>query len=818
MITLMTMMMTMMRRRRRLSWPVLALTCLLLPPAARADYLVRPFAMLGIDGGSHAFQLTPEGWVRSGTATLAVSLDGEPIAAWNWDAAGPGVARAGVQGAGGELSLEAAAVRRPGLTFAARFRGSAANRDTVACRLEQPVAILRLRLEPASGAAPPRLGVRLMADSGQEQAVILHDGIVPRQVTPPRPAAVWAAGGRAGVVVADSLVLLTSLPPDSTAFGMDLAGQPAPATLDLVYRPTGPLELELRMPFLPVVVADGGEALAALMAGHGAELIAGSSRDWQERLALGARLSLPELPAAETVQASLYHILGGSLVAAGDRAVILGAPFLYREFYMRDAAYMVVALDQFGFHNEARICLERMLTHQAADGELMSHLEQHDGIGLALWALGEHVAYTRDRAFAAEVMGRVGRAMNWYRAALAPYQGPVPGERGEWDRDHPGILPATIMQDNEQVVAAHIVGHNLWASSGLAGAITVAEAAGAADSVRSWQKLSATFHRSLERSLETLQKRAGGLILPSFEGAGAQAGYDQPASTLGGLDWGNLEIVYPTRVWRADDPRLRPSLDAWSERLTEGLYPYPLGFNPNLVHHYLSTSLAHALLRAGGDRDREHLFTIFYDGLLGHVTSTFGGSELINTRVRDVWPLENIPPHNTFSSRYLLLVRDMIASEIGDTLLAGAGLSPAWLTAGNQIALEGTATRFGWVDVGIGVRAPADSVVALTLRVAIAGAPPARYLSPRTHLPLPQTPIDLGEAPAPLGAVVFPAPLGYRVSRVHDTAGATVGVIQRGGRRVVLTPASAASGVEVELQGASDPALSAGAARTRLGL
>ena len=812
-----------MTRKQAITLFVLLGSLLQEPVPVRAGYLARPFAMLGVDGGTHAFQVTPEGWLRSGTATLAFSLDGAPLEPWVWIASGPGAARAMARSASGELAVEAAAVRRPGVLADVQFRGSAGNRDTLFARVEQPVLVLRLRLAPAAppaaGAPPARLVVRLAADSGQEQSVVLNDGLVRRRLVPARPAAPWAGGSRTGIAVADSLVLIASAAPDSIGAGVLVAGEPVPEVCALVYRPAGAFELELWMPYFPLPVplpAGSGDdpQISALAADGGADLITGAGRDWEERLTMGARLALPESLVVETAIASLYHLLGGSVVAAGDRAVILGAPFLYREFYMRDSAYLVVALDQFGYHTEARLALEAMLAHQNDKGELMSHQDQHDGNGLALWALGEHIAVTRDPAFARQTLEAVGRAVSWYRRALAPYQGPVPGERGEWDQDFPGILPATIMKDAEQVVGGHIVGHNLWASAGLAGAIEVARMAGAADSMRAWQKLSGAFDKGLDRYLTALEERAG-LVAATFEGVGTQAGYAQPTSGLGGLDWGNLEIVYPTRVWRGDDPRLRTSLEAWSGRLDEGLYPYPFGFNQNLIHHYLTTSLGHALLAAGSDSGRARAFDILYDGLLGHTTATGGGVELINKYTHDVWPFDNVAPHNTFSSRYLLLLRDMLVSEVGDTLLAGAGLSPAWIVPGGEIELAATATRFGWVDLRCRTATTDASAATIELAVTVAPEPPARMLAPRLHLPPPRLPVAIGEPAAPPSALVFRAPLGYRIAAVHDAAGAATGVIQNAGQRVVLRPAVVSGGIQVELQGAADPRFSAATARAR---
>ena len=111
--------------------------------------------------------------------------------------------------------------------------------------------------------------------------------------------------------------------------------------------------------------------------------------------------------------------------------------------------------------------------------------------------------------------------------------------------------------------------------------------------------------------------------------------------------------------------------------------------------------------------------------------------------------------------------------------------------------------------------ATGDSAATLELAVTLEKEPPARLLAPRPHLPPPHLPVAIGPPPAPPAALVFRAPLGYRITAVRDVSGAATGVIQNGGRRVVLRPSTAAGGIRVELHGAADPRFSTATTRAR---
>ncbi len=805
-------------------WLMLLLTLAASPATAEPDtaepapseWLEYPFAMLGIDHGPHAFQLTPEGWVRTATTTLIVDLDGQSSLPWRWTRPTPGVATTSMTGsrpAPGEPQVELvlAATALPGLRHDLRTVAPQPDHFNIGSEVANPVLIMRVTTSAGNAAgspatAPTRLVLHLWADCGQDSGNLFGPALAAR----PDPARTprWRDGAPGTVAIADSLVLLAPAAPDSIHYSAGPAGDTGRGVIRLVYLLRGRETYEFRLPYFAVPTGN----LDRLAGGDDAALIKQVGDEWEARLTSGVRLQTPEPVVAATALASLYHLLAGSFVARGDEVAIIGGTFFYRQIFARDAAFVIVAMDRFGFHREARTGLEFLLTQQRPSGEIFTQTGQRDGNGQVLWALGEHLVRTGDGDFARTCFAQVEQLVGRLRYLLAS---------AEPDRSpFAGLLPRTTLRDGEQVDRCHIVGYNLWTYAGLRAAAQVARVAGAEDSVAAWTALAGAFAATQERHLNDLLARTGSILTPAFEGLEARALTAGFHGETGGLDWGNLQIVFPCRLWRADEPRLRPSLDLWCGRLREGLYPYPYGGDRHLVHHYLTTSVAHTLLESGTRSDRRQLLTIFYDGLLGHATGTGGGSEILDTRSREVWPPENIQPHNTFSARYLLLLRDMLVHERGDTLVLGAGLSPAWVAPGNRVAMTGAATAGGWVDVtfdaaatlGDGTTA-GQSILPLEVNWSSSERMPAQRRRP-AHLPQPRTPVTQTGPPRPFAAVVCPAPLGFEIVGVSDLCGSGATVLAIDDRRVVLS--AGATGATLALRGAADPDLSFAAARRRL--
>ena len=165
----------------------------------------------------------------------------------------------------------------------------------------------------------------------------------------------------------------------------------------------------------------------------------------------GMRLELPDDRLAEAVDANRRFLL---LLHDGDE--ITPGPSTYHRFWFRDAAYLLGALDRYGFHDEVAEVLRSYPGRQHADGFFFSQRQEWDANGAALHALAEHWRLTATAALVEPwwPTDRQGRAVD--RAQAAHPQAP-----SGRDPALRGLLPAGISAEHLGPVRLLLLGRLL---------------------------------------------------------------------------------------------------------------------------------------------------------------------------------------------------------------------------------------------------------------------------------------------------------------------------------------------------------------------
>jgi hypothetical protein len=306
---------------------------------------------------------------------------------------------------------------------------------------------------------------------------------------------------------------------------------------------------------------------------------------------------------------------------------------------------------------------------QLPNGAFVSQRGQLDGTGEALWAFEQAASIPPSSERARRFLPYVRRGVAWIEAQRAATRRLGAAFRG--------MLPYGEPRDNE-LIRANIVGNDAWSLAGEEEAASLAARAGdraLADSIR------AAHADYREAFLGYLSRVRHADVPPSWQGAGR--------------DWGNLGVVYPTRVLPPEDARVQAlARRVWQRAGGPGLVCYGPA---DSLHSYLGGDLAQAAILAGRPADARAVLT----AMLSHSSSTLGQAEIFSRA--DGGFGTNLPPHSTAAATLVDLVRNMIVSDARDTLEIGPGTPLQWWAG---LRFQRAPTRFGVVDVALDQPAP----------------------------------------------------------------------------------------------------------------
>jgi hypothetical protein len=655
---------------------------LLFPGAARAgapdswSFLSQPTDQLVVPGQVAGTEVTPEGYLYTGWGELVFRY-GPHLLAWD------------------EPVRTLDGGRYPVLTATAHSGGVSYSLSELATVVAgQEVDLVRVTMR--NGSRTPRLarfaaGLRWSGGGRvRGSATDRYRYRFPRPVVPSGLGYLWQPGAafsrswsyraEADTVTRDGQVMLVVPPPMGRGARVEVRGftgrirRAAPGSIAgetgqrINLAPQSTASLVYSMPVQPL--ARDAPALATIRSQTFDAVRAGVDAQWRAVFARGITLDVPERKVSDTFYSSLRTILEGRYVAGGFTVQTVNA-LQYHFFLLRDAAMMTDALELAGYPAEAAENLRFFAAWQRADGLFISRTGQYDGIGQALWALGEHARRTGDAAWARAQLPAIAAAEAWIVRARAA--------------DRYSLLPAGDPRDNE-LVAGHLFGDDFWAVAGLDAAAALARVAGAPTSAAAWQAEADDLRLAVRRQVQRVRGRFAGAIPPAVDSAG-------------GLDWGNLWAAWPDAVLDPSDPAVSATLRRVRSRFAEGIATYGAA-HPSL-HDYLGFRVFETELERGQQAD---VVAGLYS-TLAHTTSTNTGFETgirpYTSRAADV----NLAPHGWFAAEYVELLRNMLVREDGPALDLMSALPPAWLAAGRHVGVLNAPTVYGPVDVGIDSRA-----------------------------------------------------------------------------------------------------------------
>jgi len=415
------------------------------------------------------------------------------------------------------------------------------------------------------------------------------------------------------------------------------------------------------------------------------------TRGWDQHVRRGMQLSLPDGHLARAVEANRRYLL-----LFHDGQEITPGPYTYHRFWFRDAAFMVAALDRYGFHDEAAQVVAHYPARQRADGFFFSQRQEWDANGCALWSMAEHWRLTG--SLDDVDVDAVSRGVRWIERKRH-------SKRRRRDPALRGLLPAGVSAEHLGPFD-YFYWDDLWALRGLLDGADLLRAGGrvqAADRSATW---AASMRADLEASLALVAERLGSPVMP----AGPRRRVDPGVI-------GSLAACWPLGLMEADDPRVVATVEVIRRRFCKD-EAFFQGISHTGLGTYLTLQLAFVELAAGDRRALDRL-----RWMVGAASSTYTWPEAIHPQLGTGCMGDG--HHGWAAADFLSFVRNLLVREVVGGLAVCSLLPEGW--AGQSVEVAHAPTHHG--PLSFAVRWHGDRP-ALLWELEARGPAPVRLTAP----------------------------------------------------------------------------------------
>lgn len=394
---------------------------------------------------------------------------------------------------------------------------------------------------------------------------------------------------------------------------------------------------------------------------------------WRDKSAHGMRVRLPDETLASAFEANKAYLL---LLHDGD--TITPGPYTYHQFWFRDAAFLLNALDKVGYHAEVRQVLDRFPWRLEKDGYLRATEGEWDSNGAAIWTTVENARLTGERELVARNYWSLLRMAAWINSKRQLTK------RKQVERmrnAHDGLLPPGPGAEHLGP-PDYYYWDDFWGLAGLRDMTQVAEWMGQdRDATRLRANLDA-FRADVDGSLAAAAARLGRPAMPA-----------SPYRRLDAGMIGNLAALYPLRLFGPDDPRIVDTLAGLREiAWMEDAYFSHVGHSA--LGTYLSLHVAECYLF---QRNPDAWKIINW--VLRHASPTFTWAEGIHPVTRRGGMGDG--HHGWAAADFVLALRNALLFEEQDHLVITPVLPEDWTAENNVLKVEDAPTYFGRVSYTI---------------------------------------------------------------------------------------------------------------------
>ncbi len=397
---------------------------------------------------------------------------------------------------------------------------------------------------------------------------------------------------------------------------------------------------------------------------------------WKERVKAGMAIRTPEPELNGLVRSSRALLL---MLCDGDS--ITPGPATYHQFWFRDAAYMLLALDRYGYHSAAGGIIQAFPRRQARSGYFRSQQGEWDSNGQVLWCLWQHLLLSGDSRLAAEQFQALLAGVRWIARTRLRHD----RHRG---KPHFGLLPAGLGAEHLGH-SDHYFWDNFWSLAGIEAFGGICRVLGRTKEETYASGLAAEYRQDIEDAIGCVQRRFGLEEIPASPTRRPDHGMV-----------GSCAAIYPLQLFAPEDRSVLATLTTLSDRFThDGLFFQ--GFIHSGVNPYLTLQIAHGWLYAG---ERRRFWDLFR-AVLRRASATGSFPEAIHPSTGGGSMGDG--QHGWAAAEVLLALRDAFVYELWSggrrecDLVLLAGVPAGWFSEPEGFSLANAPVPGGKLDLAV---------------------------------------------------------------------------------------------------------------------
>ena len=323
--------------------------------------------------------------------------------------------------------------------------------------------------------------------------------------------------------------------------------------------------------------------------------------EWENLLKYNTIIETPDNKLNSLIKSSL-----SALLLLCDKNIITPGPSVYHQFWFRDAAYQLNALDKFGYHDVVKKIILTYPSYQKKDGYFQSQKGEWDSNGQAVWSVFQHCMLSNDQSTLIKFYTNLMDGIKWIDKKRI--------KESNFNNEYfYGLLPKGISAEHLGL-ADYYYWDNFWSLAGLKSLLFASHILNKNDDLNFLLKFLNEYEDFVLKSVKENSLKNKFNVVPAAPNRELDCGMI-----------GSISAIYPLKLFPKENELFENSLD----------YIYDNFFHKNLffqqiIHSggnpYITLQIAHSFLFFG---EREKCFNIFSD-VMSYASSTNNFPEAIH--------------------------------------------------------------------------------------------------------------------------------------------------------------------------------------------